>query len=358
MDDQPTRPVAPSRSDHVVIRLNQTPSPETAGGVSDDPDLSKRPQGGYDRVGTTRFTTMGTVLLGVLILAVSGPLSTGTAKVAGPAFGVVWVSLAAMQVVGLVGPVVLVRRLLVTASASRDAVVGETVDLTVTIQGLRAEVEARALDPTGPWRRVRPGTPALLAHLADMRGLFHHVRVETRVSAPLGVLAAQRVHEVELPWAVEVAPRPLQVEWAPASSQADGDAHPASLAAPTGDLVRSVRPYVPGDPRHLVHWPSTARTGQLVVRELDTPAPIRQAVVLDLTDLGDETERAAAYALGACLAVLTAGGQLVVATHEAVTGPVVGIVRHPIDAGRRVARAVAGPPGEPPLGWPVVEIGR
>lgn len=301
---------------------------------------------------------MGTVVLGVLVLAVSGPLSTGTAKVAGPAFGVVWVTLAAVQVIGIVVPNLLVRRLGLSVSSPRDAVVGETVDLTVAVHGLRAEVEVRALDPTGPWRRVRPDVPVLLPHLADTRGLFHQVRLEVRVTAPLGVVAAQRVIETDLPWAVEVAPRPLLVEWSPARSQADGDAHPASLAASTGDLVRSVRPYVSGDPRHLVHWPSTARTGELVVRELDAPEPVRQAVVLDLTDLGAETERAAAYALGACLAVLTAGGQLAVATHEDVAGPVIGLVRHPLDAARRMARATPGRPAEAPAGWPVVEIGR
>ncbi len=326
--------------------------------AADDPDRSSKPEGGFDRVGTNRFTTMGTLLLGALVLAVSGPLSTGTAKVAGPAFGVVWVALAAALVVGLAGPLMLVRRLGVTASSPRDAVVGETLDLTVTVHGLKAEIEMRALDPTGPWRRVRTGTPVLLPHLADRRGLFPRVRVETRVTAPLGMLAAHRVHDVDLPWAVEVAPRPLQVAWSPAPSNAQGDAHPASLAAPAGDLVRSVRPYVVGDPRHLVHWPSTARTGALVVRELDAPAPIRQAVVLDLTDLGDQTERAASYALGACLAVLTAGGQLLVVTHEDEAGPVVELVRHPVDAGRRVARAVPGPPGPAPDGWPIVEIGR
>lgn len=352
MDDQPSRSFTPTRS------ADPAPAAHPTGSQSAAPDRSERPQGGFDRVGTSRLTTMGTVLLGVLILAVSGPLSTGTAKVAGPAFGVVWASLAAVQVVGIVAPLVLVRRLRATVSAPRDAVVGETVDLTVTVDGLRAEIEARVLDPTGPWLRVRPGAPILLPHLADRRGLFHQVRVETRVTAPLGVLAAHRVHEVGLPCAVEVAPRPLRVEWSPAVSKADGDAHPASLAAPTGDLVRSVRPYVPGDPRHLVHWPSTARTGELVVRELDAPAPVRQAVVLDLTDLGDETERAASYGLGACLAVLRAGGQLMVATHEAVAGPVVGMVRHPLDAGRRVARAVPGSPGAVPTGWPTVEIGR
>lgn len=301
---------------------------------------------------------MGVLLLSVLVLAVSGPLSTGTAKVAGPAFGVVWASLAAVLVVGLVVPSLLVRRLRVTVRSPRDAVVGETVDLDVTVRGLRAEVEVRALDPTGPWRRLRPGSSVLLPHLADARGLFQQVRLEVRVTAPLGMLEARRVHETDLPWAVEVAPRPLRVDWSPAASQADGGAHPASLAAPTGDLTRSVRPYVSGDPRHLVHWPSTARTGDLVVREMDAPAPLRQAVILDLTGLGDETERAASYALGACLAVLIAGGQLLIATHEAAAGPVAGVVRHPLDAARRMARAVPGPPGAVPGGWPLVEIGR
>lgn len=356
MDDRRPRPFTPPPQANPSIGPGHDATHADRGGG--DPDRSSKPEGGYDRVGTNRFTTLGTVLLAALVLAVSGPLSTGTAKVAGPAFGVVWVALAAALVVGLLSPLVLSRRLTVTVSSPRDVVVGETLDLTVTLQGLKAEIEMRALDPTGPWRRVRTGAPVLLPHLADRRGLFPQVRLETRVTAPLGMLAAQRVHDVDLPWAVEVAPRPLQVAWSPAPSAADGDAHPASLAAPAGDLVRSVRPYVVGDPRHLVHWPSTARTGALVVRELDAPSPVRQAVILDLTDLGDETERAASYALGACLAVLTAGGQLVLATHEDEAGPVVGLVRHPVDAGRRVARAVPGAPGPPPAGWPIVEIGR
>jgi len=38
-------------------------------------------------------------------------------------------------------------------------------------------------------------------------------------------------------------------------------------------------------------------------------------------------------------------------------GPVTGPVTNVLDAGRRLARAVPGPPGRPPPGWPVVEIG-
>ena len=79
--------------------------------------------------------------------------------------------------------------------------------------------------------------------------------------------------------------------------------------------------------------------------------------MLDLRDLGAETERAAAYALGAARAVLAAGGELVLCTAEAA-GPVTARVRFPLDADRRIARAVVGQPGEPPTAWPVVEIGR
>jgi uncharacterized protein (DUF58 family) len=121
--------------------------------------------------------------------------------------------------------------------------------------------------------------------------------------------------------------------------------------------VRSVRPYAAGDPAHLVHWPSTARTGTLVVRELEPPAPVGQAIVIDLRDLGRDRERAAAYAMGAAWAVLSAGGALVLCTAEA-GGPVSALVRSHLDAGRRLARAVEGEPGTPPNGWPVVEIGR
>ncbi len=93
------------------------------------------------------------------------------------------------------------------------------------------------------------------------------------------------------------------------------------------------------------------------MRELEPPAPVGQALVVDLRNLGHERERAASYALGAALAVLKAGGELVLCTAEA-DRPTTGRVRAPIDAGRRLARAVEGEPGTPPAGWPVVEIGR
>jgi uncharacterized protein (DUF58 family) len=261
-----------------------------------------------------------------------------------------------LLLVGALVPMVAVRRIGVEVRSPRDLTVGDTALLDVRTSGPVGSFELRALDPTGPWRRATAPGSGQIPHLADRRGLFSAVRVEVRVTAPLGLVAAHRVHTIELPMAVEVAPRPLGVTWAPAPAPVTGGPHPVAQPALAGDLVRSVRPYVVGDPAHLVHWPSSARTGTIVVRELEPPRPVGQAVVVDLRDAGDQTERAAAYGLGAARAVLAAGGELVLCTAEA-GGPVTARVTNPLDAGRRLARAVPGVPGEPPPGWPVVEIG-
>lgn len=307
----------------------------------------------YDRVGGNRLTGFGGAVLVAGVLGLSSPPAVADRQI----LVLVWCGLVVTFAIGVVWPMVAVRRVTVTASSPRDATVGDRVPVEVRIGGRAATCEVRVLDPTSPWHRVAGGTAGRVLHLADRRGLFGLLRVEVRVTAPLGILAAHRVHQVALPWAVEVAPRPIPVDWVPAAAPLEGGIDPVALAAVGGDLVRSVRPYTSGDPAHLVHWPSTARTGSLVVRELEPPAPVGQALVVDLRDLGVERERAASYALGAALAVLRAGGELVLCTAEA-GGPVTGRVRAPVDAGRRLARAVEGQPGAPPAGWPVVEIGR
>lgn len=309
--------------------------------------------GGYDRVGGSRLTGTGAVLLAVVILVIASPPSTVDHEL----MAIIWAALIAVLIVGVAVPLALIRRVEVDVQSPRDATVGEPVAVTVMLRGRSAGLEVRALDPTGRWQRAQAPGRGTVEHLADRRGVFGAMRVEVRVTAPLGILAAHRVHAVLLPRTVEVAPRAIPVTWLPSPAPITDGAVDRSMAAATGDLVRSVRPYVSGDAPHLVHWPSSARTGELVVRELERPAPLGQAVVLDLSDLGADTERAASYALGACRAVLGSGGQLLVATCEA-DGPVADQVRTLLDAGRRLARAVPGPPGRVPPGWPVVEIGR
>ncbi len=306
----------------------------------------------YDRVGGGRLTGFGAAVLFAGVAGAAAPPQAADRQV----MVVVWLGMLAVLVIGAVWPLAAVRRIGVSVTSPRDAVVGQMVPLTLTLTGAPNGCQVRSLDPTGPWHRAADGRGEL-GHRAERRGLFQVVRVEVRVTAPLGILAAHQVHSVPLPVAVEVAPVPLAITWSPAPAPVAGQLVSASVGAPSGDVVRSVRPYQQGDPAHLVHWASTARTGDLVVRELEPPVPVGQAIVVDLRDLGADIEHGAAYALGAAHAVLAAGGELILATCEAA-GPVVERVRTPLDAGRRLARAIVGPPGAPPTGWSVVEIGR
>lgn len=279
-----------------------------------------------------------------------GPISSAGAIL-------VLLALLVLIVVGIAWPTIAVRRVTVSARTPSDALVGDTVGLVVEVGGDVTGVELRVLDPAGPWHRAPDGVEVEVDHVADRRGVFDHVVFEVRTSAPLGMFAVHRLHVCAMPTPVWVAPVPLQVDWKPGAAPAEGIAQSGGATALAGDVVRSVRPYAVGDPMRLVHWRTSARTGELVVRELDPPSPVGQVVVLDLTDLGPQVDQAAAYALGACFAVLDAGGALVLCTRE-VDGPVVADVGNHLVARRRIAAAVPGEPAPAPTGWPLVEIGR
>lgn len=304
-----------------------------------------------------RLTGAGGVVLG-LVLAVLPLTVLGAGPLASAASILVVVAISVVLVVGVVWPTVAIRRVSIEARSPTDAVVGATVTVAVTVHGDVAGLEARVLDPSGDWLRVPTGRAAEFDHVARQRGVFSVLRVEVRTAAPLGVFAAGRVHWVGLPAPVSVAPVPLSVDWKPGSAPVEGRTRLDGHALSAGELVRTVRPYAAGDPLRLVHWSSTARTGELVVRELEPPSPLGQAVVLDLSDLDERVDDAAAYALGACDAVLGSGGVLVLCTHEVGVGAVADEVPSQLAARRRIAAAVPGVPGRPPDGWPLVEIGR
>jgi uncharacterized protein (DUF58 family) len=133
------------------------------------------------------------------------------------------------------------------------------------------------------------------------RGVYRAVQVDIGSDAPFGIVRAQHTRVVELPTELLVGPVPIDHALAPGELRGDETIAATAGASLRGDSVRSVRPYVPGDPPHLVHWPTTARTGEVVVRELDPPAAVGLAVVVDLRDptgAGDP-ERAASLAQGA-----------------------------------------------------------
>ncbi|HET9443401.1 MAG TPA: DUF58 domain-containing protein, partial [Acidimicrobiales bacterium] len=99
----------------------------------------------------------------------------------------------------------------------------------------------------------------------------------------------------------------------------------------------------------LVHWAATARAGELMVKELETPGAPVVALAVDLRDAPDEAvEAAASRAAGLALGALREGMTVVLLTAER-GGPRVGKAFTPAEVGRRLAAAVAGPlPPIPP----------
>ncbi|MFD4637860.1 DUF58 domain-containing protein [Lentzea sp. NPDC058436] len=84
-----------------------------------------------------------------------------------------------------------------------------------------------------------------------------------------------------------------------------------------GSAFYSLRSYVPGDERRLIHWPSTARTGELVVRHLSAPDAPECLVVLDTTATpyaDGRFEEAVRVTASLCVSALDSGARLTLRT--------------------------------------------
>jgi uncharacterized protein (DUF58 family) len=254
-------------------------------------------------------------------------------------------------VVGIVWPVAALARVDVDVTAPADATVGDTVQLRIAVRGRCPRLDVRVLDPSGTWRRTAAPATGTLPHVAARRGVFAIVRVQLRTSAPLGVFLRTRTLRVPLPRPVAVAPRPARAAARLDAVPDERFAATATTATPgAGDAVRTVRPYVPGDAARLVHWPTSARRGELVVREHEPPPALGVALVVDLR--GDDPEAAASRAMGIGVATIAAGGVVWCCTCED-GAPASAAVAEARELGRRLARAEPGVPGAPPERWPV-----
>lgn len=288
---------------------------------------------------------VGTVLAGRALWIAADPVLTATVALTG----------ACCLIVGIVTAVVAARRTSVRAEAiTTDPAVGD--DVTVRLSTDRPAVEVRLLDPTGDW--VTTGTrPVEASRLAARRGWFPTVRVQVRSTGWLGLFASSRFVMARLPRPIHVRPVDIvAVEPTPRSTQPGRDAG-AAATAPGVESVRSVRPYVPGDPAHLVHWPTSARAGALVVRELEPPTRRQVALVVDLTHHWPDAEVVVALAQAVGRAELAVGTEVFLASHER-GAPVGRSVGTALELGRRLAGAGPGPVGSTPIGWPLRDAAR
>jgi len=168
-------------------------------------------------------------------------------------------------------------------------------------QGDEAYVELVVENPTGGLRTgivvddamfgpasfevgtLRPGERVELGavRVAERRGPQEGGTVTLRSSAPFGV--AERRRRVPAPADCLVLPRvfPLgSLAFVDATATSERAMHSAPRRG-AGPEFLGVREYRPGDSMRHVHWPSTARTGAVMVREFEEELTRRIAIVVD-----------------------------------------------------------------------------
>lgn len=269
--------------------------------------------------------------------------------------------------------------------------VGESTSLPLRLGPRLSEVGCRWVD-SKEITNVGAGAAcdAEVPLTAVRRGRFQTLTLWVESDAPFGILRAARAVTVHLDVALEVGPRRIPVDAVSPTDVGLVGALATTSTGHGGDTTRSVRPYVTGDPAHLVHWPTSARTGELVVREMEPPADMAVAVVLDLgavrvdgaaagerglplmptTPLAEGEDKAVEGAVaraGAVVEDLRARGVRVLLCTSEGTGtsggagisdgrPQVGEVGDDAVTTSRLAGAVPGPPGVVPPGWSVLRI--
>jgi uncharacterized protein (DUF58 family) len=283
---------------------------------------------------------------GIVLAAVAAALYV-IARSTGAGWDIVILcTIVAILVIAAIWPGVALVGVRATVDAPQDGMVGRALPIDVTLKGRARGLRVRlAIDASGAGPSTRADSPCAgeATVVPARRGVFPAVVVQVYSSSPLGLVGWRRWIRIELDRPIEVAPRPLPVRYEPVGG-ADHQAQSRPRASATGDEVtRGVREYVDGDAIRLVHWPATARTGAVMVRELEGPQRPRLVVVVDLRGPDADVENAASRASGLAISALASGTIVHLATVER-DGPRVAPVQSPLEVGRRLARAVAGPP--------------
>jgi uncharacterized protein (DUF58 family) len=236
--------------------------------------MSDRPRTGGGKV----VGGVGALAVGVVVAA----WAVGATALAILGVGLALAALLARAWTWLAAAGLAVERLPATA----PSVEGEPLRLEVVLRGrawLASRIELH--DRVGPLgeRRVALGargrTQLVVARAP--RGRYQLGPGRLLVDDPLGL---SRI-ELTVPAAGAVLVRPrvpqLGLLFSEAGSRGEGGRR-QPVRRPSGLEPHGVREYVEGEPLRAVHWPTSARRGQLMVRELEDAPRDSVAVVLDV----------------------------------------------------------------------------
>lgn len=162
--------------------------------------------------------------------------------------------------------------------------VGETLTIEVLIQNSTRQrktlIQAEDLIPSvlgQPVQRivelVNPQSPYYWVYQfpAEQRGIYHWHEIRLRTAAPLGLFWCCKNYKVDA--IAIIYPKILPLSRCPLIDQVGQQLSLQSQSQRAKDsiegMTRSLRPYRWGDPMRLIHWRSSARYGELRVRELE-----------------------------------------------------------------------------------------
>ncbi len=151
----------------------------------------------------------------------------------------------------------------------------QVIDTVAPALGPSPTTALHRLDPSQVyhWRYRLPTT---------RRGIYHWHTLTLRSAAPLGLFWYRR--DLPLPATAVVYPPGLPLQRCPivdALGDQSGQQwhyHPVVKPATEG-VTRSLRPYRWGDPTRLIHWRTSARYGELRVRELEKVTASQEVVI-------------------------------------------------------------------------------
>ena len=258
----------------------------------------------------------------------------------------------AAMIVGVVWPIVVLRRVRVVVHGPTDATTGSLIRFTVALVGRGSNLAVRWLDPVGEWIHGDAPSVGEVPVIASRRGVVQRVRVEVKCTGPMNIFVRYRHASMMLETPLYIAPAVLPYEVLDDVATHHDVARIVHSSLAT-ESVRSTRPYVVGDSPRVVHWASTARTGEIVVREFDPPAQAGVAIVVDLRGGTDvDIEVAASRASGAARGLLGRGLACMLVT----CGTEPTEIRDTRTIDRVLARAIVGVPEPVPPGWNSVVI--
>ncbi len=163
---------------------------------------------------------------------------------------------------------------------------GASGEIVVRNDGHRTALPGRIDIPVGAGL-VEFGVPLLrpghmIAHPLEIpalrRGIVTIGPATTVRSDPLGLL--RREHAFDDVHQLYVHPRTTVIPSTSAGLIRDLEGNPTRRLVDADMSFHAIREYAPGDSRRQIHWKSTAKTGQLMVRQYEESRRSRMAVVL------------------------------------------------------------------------------